>query len=328
MENKKQFSKIGLVMFIGTIIIFTAQLLVAHMTAKIPVIAESGSLSFLISMLSMYLFGFTAIFFMFKKIPAQAVPKKKMRASHVVVTFLMCFAGSYILMGAMQIFTTIITLLTFDPADMAVANTGSSVNLLVQFFILVICAPILEELLFRKAIIDRTLKYGEGVAIIVSSIIFGLFHGNLVQSCYVLVLGFFTGLLYVKTGNIKYSIIIHMLFNFTGAFSQAWVLETYTKAMDKLSETLFSASGAQITVAMLGDIAACFSLVVYVGCVLGFIIAGIVLFCVNVRKMKLFRGEVSIEKGKRFKTIFLNAGMILYSLFWIAMIVYRLIGIG
>ena len=54
-------------------------------------------------------------------------------------------------------------------------------NMMVTFLYMVICAPILEEYIFRKLIVDRTVKYGQGVAIVLSGLMFGLFHGNLNQ---------------------------------------------------------------------------------------------------------------------------------------------------
>lgn len=52
-----------------------------------------------------------------------------------------------------------------------------------------ILAPIIEEYVFRKLLIDRTIKYGEGIAVLTSALMFALFHGNLNQFAYAFVLG-------------------------------------------------------------------------------------------------------------------------------------------
>ena len=44
-----------------------------------------------------------------------------------------------------------------------------------------------------------------------SGLMFGLFHGNLNQFVYAFVLGLCFGFIYVKTGNIRYTIGLHML---------------------------------------------------------------------------------------------------------------------
>lgn len=58
------------------------------------------------------------------------------------------------------------------------------------------------------------------------------------------------------------------------------------------------------------------------------VIAGIILFILNVKKINLIPGNVQIEKGKRFRTVFVNVGMILYSLLWIGMMVFTILGLG
>ena len=79
----------------------------------------------------------------------------------------------------------------------------------------VIIGPIVEELIFRKLMIDRLSRYGELIAVMTSSIAFGLFHGKFYQFFYAVMLGLILGYMYAKTRNIKYSIIMHMLINFS-----------------------------------------------------------------------------------------------------------------
>ena len=65
---------------------------------------------------------------------------------------------------------------------------------------------------------------------------------------------------------------------------------------------------------------------IYVLFILGVMIAGIVLLIVNLVKKRftLNSGEIVIPKGKRFSTVILNAGMIVYCIIWIAMIIAQL----
>ena len=73
---------------------------------------------------------------------------------------------------------------TNEIVETALAN-AAWVNILVM----VLLAPVLEELLFRKMLIDRTIKYGEGISVLISALFFGLFHGNLNQFAYAFVIG-------------------------------------------------------------------------------------------------------------------------------------------
>ena len=79
-----------------------------------------------------------------------------------------------------------------------------------------VLVPVLEELLFRKLLCDRLLPLGEGYAILLSSVIFGLSHGNLFQFCYAFFVGLIFSLIYVKTGRIIYTVLYHVFLNFTG----------------------------------------------------------------------------------------------------------------
>jgi len=64
---------------------------------------------------------------------------------------------------------------------------------------------------------------------------------------------------------------------------------------------------------------------VYILLVMAVFITGVVLLIVFRKRFVLEQGEVSIPKGKRFTTIFLNFGMLVYCLFWIGMIIAQLI---
>lgn len=85
------------------------------------------------------------------------------------------------------------------------------------FICAVVIAPIVEELIFRKLIIDRLSIYGDHIAIIFSAVAFGLMHGNLYQFFYATFLGVLLGYVYTKTRNVKYTIYMHMIINFLGS---------------------------------------------------------------------------------------------------------------
>ena len=54
------------------------------------------------------------------------------------------------------------------------------------------------------------------MAVAISAIAFGLFHGNLTQMIYTTLFGFVLGNMYLKSGNIKLTILMHMLVNLFG----------------------------------------------------------------------------------------------------------------
>ena len=89
-------------------------------------------------------------------------------------------------------------------------------NMFLTFLTVVIGAPIVEELLFRKFLIDRVIGYGEKCAVLLSGILFGLMHGNLNQFFYAFALGCLFAYIYCKTGEIRNTIFFHMLINLGG----------------------------------------------------------------------------------------------------------------
>lgn len=81
----------------------------------------------------------------------------------------------------------------------------------------VIMAPIVEELLFRGAIeghLLRKWKHPAG-AIVFSSLVFGVVHGNWVQAPFAFVIGLALGWMYYRTGSLLPGILMHLVNNST-----------------------------------------------------------------------------------------------------------------
>lgn len=103
-------------------------------------------------------------------------------------------------------------------------------------FSIVIFAPILEEIIFRRIIFGTLLpKTNFFVAAMVSAIVFGIIHFEFTHILLYAVSGFIFAFIYYKTKRIMASIISHMmlngivvLFQFYGEAIQKF-LETYTQ---------------------------------------------------------------------------------------------------
>ncbi len=78
----------------------------------------------------------------------------------------------------------------------------------------IIIAPIFEEILMRGIILEGFLnKYKPGIAIIASSLIFGLVHLNIPQFINATLIGLIFGMIYYKTRSLIFCIAGHMLNN-------------------------------------------------------------------------------------------------------------------
>ena len=159
----------------------------------------------------------------------------------------------------------------------------------------------------------------------ISGLMFGLFHGNLNQFMYAFVLGMFLAYLYVKTGNLKITIALHMLINFFGGVVGSLLLKLIN--LDEYYSLV--SEGMDMDIMMnyfMEHLAGWIVYMIYILFVLGVTIAGTVLLIVNLVKKKFFlgRGAVTIPKGKRFSTVILNVGMSVYCIIWIATIIAQL----
>jgi membrane protease YdiL (CAAX protease family) len=95
------------------------------------------------------------------------------------------------------------------------------------FFMIVIAAPILEEILFRGIILDGFLRnYTPFNAIVTSAFMFGLIHGNIPQGIGAFMLGCLFGWLYWKTNSIIPCMILHAINNGLAFFMTLSTSET------------------------------------------------------------------------------------------------------
>ena len=79
---------------------------------------------------------------------------------------------------------------------------------------LTLLGPVLEELLFRGAVTKVLLqRYHPGTAILLSGLLFGLFHINPVQVVGACLIGFLLAWIYYQTGSLIPCILIHVLNN-------------------------------------------------------------------------------------------------------------------
>lgn len=87
-----------------------------------------------------------------------------------------------------------------------------------------ICAPVLEEIIFRGLILSRLKKaMPTWVAILISSVLFGLAHGQILWITYATLLGVILCLVKERTGSISATMLIHALFNTFGTLiSYIW----------------------------------------------------------------------------------------------------------
>jgi membrane protease YdiL (CAAX protease family) len=328
---KKDFSKIGFIYIIGTLAIYAVQFIASLIIDNVsPDLLSNVNAVLIFSMVLTYLVGMPLIYLLMKNMPAVQPQKHKMKPWQFILAAIMSFAVMYCANLLGTILTSVIGAIKGSVVETnAASQIAMSANMGLTFFFMVLCAPVIEELIFRKLIVDRTVKYGEGTAIFLSGLMFGLFHGNLSQFVYAFALGMFFAFIYIKTGQIKVTVGLHMIINFIGGIVSVLMLKLLDDSglYDMVSGEYDSAA---LTDALMGGdggkiVAALLVMLLYVFFVVAAVIAGVVLFIVFRKKFALNKGAITLEKGHRFSTIILNPGMLIYCIFWIAIIIYQLL---
>lgn len=233
--------------------------------------------------LSMYLFGSLICWLIIKDMDTPCRPQKQdFTAGQLVVAFLICMSIMYIgnIIGNMLM--AVVNGIQGKPPMNPVNELVDNLDTGVLFLLVVMAAPLFEELLFRKLLIDRVAQYGDKAAIILSGVLFGLTHGNFYQFFYAFGLGSVFAYIYLNTGRLRYTIALHAIINFMGSI-------VALKAMN--NNWYLAALGLFILTSM---------------------ILGIVFLIKYRRQIYFWPGAAEIPKGKIFQTVFLNWGMILF----------------
>ncbi len=127
----------------------------------------------------------------------------------------------------------------YDPGDYNFSNAYTTA---VNIFMLVIAAPVIEEIIFRGVIFRMLERYGMLTAVLVSAFIFALAHMDITSFIAIFALGVMFALVKYFTGSLWTTIIMHMANNlisvlelmsisssvsggiFAGAVTLAWAI--------------------------------------------------------------------------------------------------------
>lgn len=308
--SKQTFSALGLTLFtfllVGSGLQIAAGLLSKH-------IFEAGNapeyMFWILAFVPLYCVAFPITCILMKRIPGEEL---KNTSSLSVGKWFYFLTIAFFVMVVGNIIGTIVGLIF----KIFGINTGIAIESLtsgssaIGSIVLALLAPIIEELIFRKFLIDRMHMFGGHVAIMTSALMFGLFHGNLSQFFYAWFLGIVFGYVYYKTGNVIYTILMHMTINFFGGVVAPRLLAgidlTETDPMVLVSSPAFM------------------GLMVYEAFLYVMAIVGAVFFFTGKKKISYAEESAQLPKEEE-KKVWYNLGMILFTLGCIAMFIYSLV---
>ena len=310
---KKQFSILGLGTFVILGLGSLVQLLVM---AAADILWPQWTVHpwgiWIVSFVPLYLIAVPIGILILRKVPAKPLEQRSMKIRtyliYMVISVFMMYAGN--LVGNMV--TVLLQLIPGIAAENPILPLATDTAVVPKALVMVILAPIIEEYIFRKMLIDRMHSYGEKLAVITSALMFGLFHGNLSQFFYAFALGAVFGYIYLKTGKLRYSIGLHMFINFLGGVIGPFFLEKIGM--------IYTVETMDLTTLMpILPWLAAFGL--YTCALMGTAIVGLVLLCIHGKRVTFEPAELEIPKELQFRTVYLNIGMILLVLACLALTV-------
>lgn len=316
---KKSFSSIGWSYFVFSIIALFLQVF-AIVFANV-VHPGSEDMQTILAAVSLYLFGTVILWFTFsvKKNPVQVPAKSRVSFTELVKIFFMCYALLIISNVIGSLITTAIGILKGTPLVNPLETAIYDVNPWVNFLTAVVMAPIFEEIVFRRFLVDRVLPFGEIPAILLSGFMFGLFHGNLFQFPYAFALGAFLAYIYIRSGRMWICMLMHALVNFMGSIVTIWILKVSN--FDELTD-LIAETGSNYLENIDGTLhlfsqPEFLALVLYEAVILIIVVIGCILWILNFTKIKKSIQTPSLlPKGKGPGIALCNWGMMLYMVYW------------
>lgn len=319
---KSIFSRFFLSLFIYTIVsnavAIIAQVIVDLTCGEAAAsILESTWFVWSANVIAMYVIAFPVLYFIVRGMRSVARMKKTMKASEFLALLLVGEAFMYVGNIVGTFLNDIFGSFMGGEIENSTSELIENSPIWIIIIVAVILGPIVEELIFRKLMMDKLGIYGDRMAIVVSAVAFGVFHGNFYQLFYATLLGLVLGYIYAKTSNILYPILLHMIMNFWGSVVPMLMMDHLTN-IEKFYNEYYDAmlEGGELAAGL--DIAPYYVSILLVGIYsmiqMGMVIAGLIIFFKKRKRIFVSdRCEVTIPKHRRAGVVMGNVGAILFA---------------
>lgn len=307
-NHKKFFSKIGTnYLILGILSLILQIILVNIINTTNPTYIENINILTGLSSLCNYILPFPIFYWLMKKLKSQKIEKNSVG----IKTFITYIAITVTLMWIGNIIGLVITNLLSGAIQSEIANPVQELiqsnDIIINLAIISIIAPIFEEIFFRKFLIDRSIRYGARVSIILSATLFAFFHGNLNQFFYAFLMGGFFAYVYIKTGKITYTIILHAIINLMGSVVSLIIQNSISNLQNAMNT-------ADLTI-----------IIIYMSVLLIFLFIGF-LNLLQYKKAKFNGEKTEINLKHPYRTMFLNYGMVFFIGFYVFEMIRQVLG--
>lgn len=318
LENgRKSYKQLGFALFLLVVCSLAMELTLGIGLGVVEILGcslpQDSWFNWVLTFLPLYAVAIPVALLAMKKVPVQTAEKTTLSGESFLLFALMAIPLMY---GGNIIGTALSSLFSGGEAENALLEYAFDTSPL-KIVVIVFLAPLLEELVFRKFLLDRTAAYGERTAALFSALTFGLFHMNLFQFFYAFALGWLFAVVYLRTRRLVYPVVLHMLVNFMGSVLAPWILSILDISMlDQMS------AGTLPEAAILEELP---SLMIYGGYVLTLlflIVSGLIVLVIQAKSLRLDRGE--LPKGQRIRMAYGHGWTIAFLLLCAAMFVVSL----
>ncbi len=135
---------------------------------------------------------------------------------------------------------------TFEKYMSLMENIVFEDSVILTTVLTVVFAPIAEECMTRGLTMNAAKKYMPlWVANIVQAVIFGIYHGNIVQGIYAFFIGLLCGWIAIKSKSILPAILLHLVINGSALFV-TYIIPTFVQESKLLTGILSLVTGAII----------------------------------------------------------------------------------
>lgn len=212
----KQKKKIGISLGIFLIISYLAAYALTFLVNKLNIANNENKylITYIINAISIYLIGYLFTKLILKNTDEiEKKEKKKLKFSKFLLLVCITIGGAQITNLATQLIMTIVRSIFKIEINNDITTLIQESSTIYLIIFAAILGPIFEELIFRGTMLKKLRVYGDKTAILYTAIAFGLFHCNISQIPFAIVCGLILGYVVVKTNNIIYPIILHIILN-------------------------------------------------------------------------------------------------------------------
>lgn len=229
-------------------------------------------------------------------LPKVRIEKRRMKFKQLLLLIMMMYGMAQIgnMMG-MPLEALFSLPVAFSPSNGNALEGLQSIFLSSDTFVRVITVgiipPVFEELIFRKFMIDRTIRHGEFISCAMSGLMFGLWHGNFQQFFYAFFVGVLFAFVYIRTGNIIYTMILHASMNLVTSTITIELLVEFIRRAGISFENGTIDPGIDEEVLLQSIIPILLLIMLWVLILFGFEVAGFILLIVKRKNFKLVTME-------------------------------------